>query len=672
MFEARCQQLDVFCNRLENLASQLTNALEALQKVKAASPTTSAADDLHQAARTLQSLPLPIDHQMDPMPTADIDNDLPPTTDGPGHATNSLGDGGDSSDNDEFEDDDLIEREQEDGTTTIQQATTGRLGSLVTDSYGRLRFIGGATNSMLVEAVQSLTPGQSLDSESPATGDTVASNRTKSIHPPIEIPLFVHGQQWRALPHLPKPEELGLPPHYIADMLVGFYFDQFHYTFPVLYKPHFIAQFKQLKSINKAEKTLDKRFLSVFFAVCACSASLMPSESSSSKFSGIEYYEKALLMHFTMVGEASIERVQCLALLAMCCAGWNTLSTSWNFAGQAVRAAQDLGLHLSGLMPGYDSPAKGSPSSSLKREISQRVWWSIYCLDRVISICLGRPLAAHDADCRSELPLAVADDELEHACAHPESLRNRPASALPLSGFLAFARLCRISGKIQRLHSPSRIADSTKPEKVAQLTRAVAAVDKSLNDWLNDLPDEIRFSANHLDRGPNLTMCVIMFIVHAGSLLNLYRAICAESNGMLIDMNPLPQCISAARSCINAAELVREVVPPSHHLAFCVHYLTLSGLMLVRMQDQATARADPDIKKCTQFLKDLEPIWSGASRARTIIEQLLNNPRHSFNDSIARWETFEGSPMLQLPRSDALDLELYAMDFPSTWGWLST
>lgn len=48
----------------------------------------------------------------------------------------------------------------------------------------------------------------------------------------------------------------------------------------------------------------------------------------------------------------------------------------------------------------------------------------------------------------------------------------------------------------------------------------------------------------------------------------------------LKDMDPIPHCISAARSCINAAELVRELVPPSHHLAFCVHYLTLSGITL--------------------------------------------------------------------------------------------
>ena len=40
------------------------------------------------------------------------------------------------------------------------------------------------------------------------------------------------------------------------------------------------------------------------------------------------------------------------------------------------------------------------------------------------------------------------------------------------------------------------------------------------------------------------------------------------------------QCITAAKSCINAAELVRSLVPPSHYLAICVHCLTLSGIAL--------------------------------------------------------------------------------------------
>jgi hypothetical protein len=40
------------------------------------------------------------------------------------------------------------------------------------------------------------------------------------------------------------------------------------------------------------------------------------------------------------------------------------------------------------------------------------------------------------------------------------------------------------------------------------------------------------------------------------------------------------QCLIAARKCINASELVGDVIPPSHWLAICVHCLTLAGVAL--------------------------------------------------------------------------------------------
>lgn len=206
---------------------------------------------------------------------------------------------------------------------------------------------------MLVDAIKSLTPTHSPHSEASPSGYPERSGaiRKEDVDPSFEIPLFVHGQKWRELPYLPRTEQLSLPPQYVSDLLVGLYFDQFHATFPVLYKPHFMAQYKHMTATQRKEPP-DKRFLSVFFAVCACASSLIPSEGSASLFAGLDHYEKALLLHFTTTGEASLERVQCLALLAMCCAGWNTLSASWNFAGQAVRAAQDLGMHVSGLVSG--------------------------------------------------------------------------------------------------------------------------------------------------------------------------------------------------------------------------------------------------------------------------------------------------------------------------------
>lgn len=148
-------------------------------------------------------------------------------------------------------------------------------------------------------------------------------------------------------------------------------------------------------------------------------------------------------------------------------------------------------------------------------------------------------MAVHDEDCYCEMPLNMSDDLLEQ---YSRALIQRAGpnypipseQSSPLSGFLAFARLCRIAGRIQRLSSPHSIRRlaSTSPSKARKFVSRVAAYDRSLRAWLEGLPEDVRFSANTLEGGPeqngSLAMCVIIFIVHAGSLLNLYRYVASS------------------------------------------------------------------------------------------------------------------------------------------------
>ncbi|KAH6647177.1 fungal-specific transcription factor domain-containing protein [Truncatella angustata] len=565
------------------------------------------------------------------------------------------------SDSEELEDDDLD-----------FSGTGEKFGSLVTDSYGKLRFVGGATNAVLIEAIQSLSPGQSTGTNSPGTLSVSRGTTGERITRPLEVPLFVQGQRWPELPHLPKAEQLNRPPQYISDLLVNLYFDQLHYTLPVLHKKHFLTRYRQMNSPRSAEPP-DRKFLSVFFAVCACASSLLPSNGKSSRFAGLDYYEKALLLHYASTGDVSPEAVQCLALLAMCCAGWNTLTQSWNYAGRAVRAAQDLGMHLSSLSS-MGANMDLSPAAIIRQQLSRRIWWSVYCLDRVISICLGRPMAAQDADCHCELPMDISDDDLDTWCRDPGHPPQNPQASTLMTGFLAFARLCRIGGKIQQLYSPLRIRELSDPTKAKRYLRTIGALDKKLNEWLASLPDDIRFSANDMDRGPNLTMCVIMFIVHAGSLLNLYRSLMGNVNQSLPGLSTVDavsHCISAAKSCINAAELVRELVPPSHHLAFCVHYLTLSGLVLLQMPGQPRDQNIADVKKCVTFLKDLEMTWNGAAKSRAIIEQLMGEPSAGpglgHKKTLAVFETMEPFAWDQAPGSELFNYDVPGADLLNAW-----
>ena len=197
---------------------------------------------------------------------------------------------------------------------------------------------------MLIDAAaQTVSPLAQM--QTPVSGTTRELGDTTQAAD-VELPLFVRGHIWPELPFLPKPEQLSRPPQYISDILINLYFDKLHYTFPVVFKPHFMEKYsKMLRGGNTPNTPQDKEFLMLFFAVCACASSLLPSMAEQA-FPGIEYYEKALLLHYASPGQASWENVQCLALLAMCAASWNTLTRSWTLAGQAIRSAMDIGLHL--------------------------------------------------------------------------------------------------------------------------------------------------------------------------------------------------------------------------------------------------------------------------------------------------------------------------------------
>lgn len=145
-------------------------------------------------------------------------------------------------------------------------------------------------------------------------------------------------------------------------------------------------------------------------------------------------------------------------------------------------------------------------------------------------------MAVQDDDCDCELPLDKRDEYFEPQYME-SNLDHPPKADIPsdgpgiMSGFLALARLSRLAGKIQHLTSPLSLrklasADSDKSQRF--LSR-VDTYDQALRNWLASLPPHIQFSANSMEKSPGgdpaLVMCVITFVLHAGSLLSLYRYI---------------------------------------------------------------------------------------------------------------------------------------------------
>jgi len=62
---------------------------------------------------------------------------------------------------------------------------------------------------------------------------------------------------------------------------------------------------------------------------------------------GVIWFERSQVLHFSSIREIDIHQVQCLTLLSAFQASVNAMPMSWLLASQALRIAQDIGLHVS-------------------------------------------------------------------------------------------------------------------------------------------------------------------------------------------------------------------------------------------------------------------------------------------------------------------------------------
>ncbi|KAJ1026745.1 hypothetical protein NDA16_002042 [Ustilago loliicola] len=160
---------------------------------------------------------------------------------------------------------------------------------------------------------------------------------------------------------------------------------------------------------------------------------------------------------------------------------------SWSLLGNAIRAAQAIGLHRDGSKLGLDA---------ITTERRRRLWAIIFYMDKTTSILLGRPQAIQEFHCDT-LPPSDIDIDTMPRSARPYVPRTRPRPNTPPGVFLFVAirhELTRITGKIvehfQNLASPRRYAD-------------VVALDEELEKFRQDIPDIYRVDKVTNGSGPD-------------------------------------------------------------------------------------------------------------------------------------------------------------------------
>lgn len=99
---------------------------------------------------------------------------------------------------------------------------------------------------------------------------------------------------------------------------------------------------------------------------------------------------------------------------------------AWTIIGIAIRSAYALGLHVRN---------EGPSATAVKRESLVRTWWSLYSLERTLSIITGRPSIIVGSYCSVPLPMPVSEDnnseEIEAAYRMRKGSTTAPSAASP-------------------------------------------------------------------------------------------------------------------------------------------------------------------------------------------------------------------------------------------------
>lgn len=280
-----------------------------------------------------------------------------------------------------------------------------------------------------------------------------------------------------------------LPVFEEAKHYINAFFTTIHIAYPFIPESPFIQNYKALESHDTPQAQSCKSIFetALSYTICAIGAyyKTLPGKDETVGMLHEKLYSYALTLAPTSNMERSLGHVvlllaRCFYLLVVC-----KTESCWTVLGQAVRVAQSIGLHIENEEIDHIKPGH-SPETEKRR----RVWYSIYVLDRLLSLQLGRPPAIHDDDFNVPLPTRASDTEIDWAGELVEERDNSDASSGDY--FLEVIAFSGIVGRVLRsLYRPRRSHFASEDLLTTK------DLDRQLVEWKLALPRALRFDLGH-------------------------------------------------------------------------------------------------------------------------------------------------------------------------------
>ncbi|KAK4944638.1 hypothetical protein LTR10_016072 [Elasticomyces elasticus] len=287
-----------------------------------------------------------------------------------------------------------------------------------------------------------------------------------------------------------------LPARPLAYRLVDLFFDNVSPILPLVHENSFR---KELDAFYDNQKSASIAFRSLVNVIFAYGCDHLALDITRTYELSQDFHERATDLILLVCYElASLEVVQALLLVTLHLNSSMQFHRMWINTGLLVRTAQALNLHL--------DPSDWS-ISMIEKELRKRLWWSIYSLDRFISLKHCRPPALSTEAGHSTMPAVVDDDQILPT--HIDKTHDPQRQPSQLHFFNSLMQLIHISESALSSNSNgtwalARGKNNNLPKRdpresiYTQLAMSLEQESK-LVLWLEGLPEHLQFDYDNAD-----------------------------------------------------------------------------------------------------------------------------------------------------------------------------